>query len=194
MTLIFGLTLACILTGCGTIETAYIPNQMGLIENHHHQSGIKLTILPNAKVIAKGEPISFRILVENTADTPILVPKDPKIVFLWVYPNGRRDNLLVETTSKKHFQPRELVQLNPGSKMIVRERIETYYFPKYGITEFRAILAIPENSNPRLQNVAKGRIPSNRYGVLVERPDKVAEGRALGAVDHDSVDTLIATN
>jgi len=61
-----------------------------------------------------------------------------------------------------------------GEKHSITKNIKTHCFQFQGIVEFRAILDVPENTNPALEPFWDHRIASNGYGILVaESPEDI---------------------
>lgn len=165
--------LGAILTaGCGTVPRRYIPQQVGEIPAKNQSSPIEVLIVPSQEIILLGDVLYFTVIIRNRAPHPIWMPRNPHVALTWVYPNGDRDNFLREFPSFEFFSEQTAVLLQPGQQMNRTIAVKTYYFPLPGITEFRAILHCPENTNPALKPFFSGRVGSNAYGILVQKKRK----------------------
>ncbi len=161
-----GITLfGLILAGCSTVPDPYMPSTPGAFDRGSTQNGLKLVIEPIHSTNAFREPINFRVRIKNVGEQATWVPRSPQFLFYWIYPSGRRDHYVVELPPAMHFTERTAVLLPPGQQMIYAERIDTFYFPRAGITEFRAVFHAPHNLNPDLEPFWSGRLTSNAYGV-----------------------------
>jgi hypothetical protein len=156
-----------VLAGCATDGIVYVPSQLGPIEKQAVGGDIELEIRPDESFVIIGRPLEFIAEIRNISNRDIWLPKTPRVVFLWTYPNGRRDNFVFDPIAPKRFTKRDAILLKPGQSMVSSQMINTYYFPEPGITEFRAYLHVPENTNPDLQPFWSGRAPSNGYGLMV---------------------------
>lgn len=173
------LLMALLLMGCGTVQHAYIPDETGPIGTPETEAGLSVALSPDSSQVEPGTPIDFTITLRNVSDRQITLPRDPSVRLIWVYPNGQRDNFLVETTEERHYQPRELMTLKPGQALILHRTVKTYYFPFRGITEFHAQLLVPRNTNPRISGVWTGQLKSNRFGVLVDHRKALSRSSSL---------------
>ncbi len=159
-------------TGCAAVPAKYHPETVGYTNPPESSDHVRITITPLFDSLALGEPVVITVSMENVGEKPIFVPRSPEILLLWIYPNGQRDNQLIQFTEERHFRADELVRLMPGQFIETRREIKTYYFPKVGITEFWAVCNAPRNTNPALGPVWSGRLESNGYGLLVHRPNE----------------------
>lgn len=163
---------ALLTAGCGTVPRRYIPGQVGEIPSNDQSSPIEVLIVPNQEIVARGEVLYFTVIIRNRAPHPIWIPRNPHVVLTWIYPNGDRDNFLREFPSLEFFSEQTAVLLQPGQQMNRTIAVKTYYFPVTGITEFRATLHCPENTNPALKPFFSGQVGSNAYGILVRKTRK----------------------
>lgn len=159
------------LQGCATnLDQRYIPQTVGYVDPSLPVDGLTIEISPKDDRVILGRPITFEASIRNTGQRAFWVPRDPNLIFIWVYPNGQRDNFVQEQPLSRHFDRRNAILLKPGEEMHEEFTIRTHYFPKTGITEFRAIFQAAENTNPRLQPFWNGKVFSNAYGILVDKP------------------------
>lgn len=156
-----------LLAGCATVKEAYYPRQLGAVSPPGVAGGIQISIAPESTFAIRGEPIRFQVEFENMSDGEVRVPRQPHILLVWTYSNGQRDNFLAEAPEERFYRPQDVVSLGPGGKLQVQVPVKTHYFPRLGITEFRAIVKSPRNTNPAVGEVWQGQALSNRYGILV---------------------------
>ncbi len=166
-----GLALSAVLlcAGCSTASRKYIPQTIGTTDAGDTIDGLTVSILPLNDRVILGNPLTFEVTIRNIGTSPIWIPRNPQVVLVWVYPNGRRDNVVQETPPSRHFNKHSAVLLHPGKSITKDLTIRTHYFPEPGITEFRAILRVTENTNSHLRPFWRGRALSNAYGVLVHQ-------------------------
>lgn len=157
-----------VFAGCASIDHAYIPQKVGPIPQPATFDGVEVIIQPHQDAIQIGQPIYFEIALRNAGNRTIQIPKDPHVILTWVYPNGVRDNFVHEPPEKVYLRKKQLVTLAPGEIHTVTKAVKTYYFSRTGITEFIAIVSVPNNLNQKLDFVWEGKAISNGYGVLVE--------------------------
>jgi hypothetical protein len=155
--------VAALLSGCGTVRQAYKPEHLGNMADSRGMDGIEVVLSPDKYRARIGDPVTFRIAIRNVGTAPVLFPADPDLLVTWVYPDGKRDNLIrgEKTTASKWLT------LNPGEEHIAHSVVTTYYFDRGGIHEFRAIVSgdvAMNTSRPSWQ----GRAVSNGFGVLFE--------------------------
>ena len=168
-----------VLTGCSTVEEPYIPQTVGSARLSHPEKGIRLTLSADDEVQRLGDPLTLRVTMSNEGSDAIWVPGNPHLIMVWVYPTGRNDNTMQDPPRAMHFTRRNAVLLEPGQALSKDIRLDTYYFPRAGITEFRAVLNVPGSTNPALKPFWAGRAISNPFGVLiVEGDDPYATRRA----------------
>ncbi len=163
---LLGALLLAGLTGCGTVREPYIPKRLGSLHDQKADQGIRLTLSPDKYRARIGEPVTFTVLIENTRGRPALLPADPGLLLAWIYPDGRRDNMV---RSQEPVPRQEPLLLNPGEQRVARLVVPTYYFNFDGIYEFRAILRgqpLPVESDA----VWTGRALSNGYGIYFDHP------------------------
>ena len=165
-------TSVALITGCAAIPEPYRPSVVGAIPGGSQDHGLRVTIQPDRDVAAVGDRLQFLVRLTNAGPSAILVPRRPNILFTWVYPDGRRDNFMLDDPSPRYYPASEVQEIPPGESLEVRVPIETYYFKRYGVTEFRAIARIPRNTNPAHETFWHGKVMSNAYGVLIEKKGK----------------------
>lgn len=156
-----GLTLA----SCSTVPDPYIPTEVGAIDSSQAVRGLELSIEPTEDQIAFKNPVTFRVVIKNKGDTAYWLPRSPYILFYWVYPTGQRDQYVRDIPTREHLRRSGLVQLPPGHQLVYLEHIETFYFPREGVTEFRAAYISPRNLNSTISPFWSGQLLSNSYGV-----------------------------
>lgn len=154
-----------VLTGCGTVKEVYKPKQLGNLADNRNDSNIEITLRPDRAHARIGEPITFTVSIRNIGTEPVLLPNDPDLLMMWVYPDGKRDNMI--RTERRGKAEKSFLQ--PGEERIAHSVITTYYFDRSGIHEFRAVLKggneVAMSSN---RTAWQGRAVSNGYGVLFE--------------------------
>ncbi len=158
---------AALLSSCATTGATYRPEKVGLVREAEVRGSLEVVIEPDETHVPLGSPVRFTSRVRNVGVHPVWVPRHPVIVYMWIYPTGRRDNLLRDQPPTHHFMGTEAVMLKPGEELVRRASIDTHYFPRRGITEFSAFLAVPTNTNSELQPFAAGRYISNKFGVRI---------------------------
>jgi len=171
--LVIGLAIAgmaLILTGCGTTGSSYIPATVGSLEDHEATGTLEVQIETDSAVANIGQPIVFRVVIRNVSTRAFWVPRDPDLLFTWIYPNGRHDNFLREFRPERYYSERDAVRLKPGEELVKHFTIRTWYFERPGITEFRAVLHASRNTNPALLPFWNGEIQSNSFGIEVKKP------------------------
>ncbi len=149
------------------METPYRPTRVGRIDAAPAEGPLEMQMVCAQDTITIGEPLYFTVIIRNTSDRPVWLPRNPPLIMAWVYPDGRRDNFLREYPDAQFFSTQNAVLLQPGQQMTRTVAVKTYYFPLPGITEFRALLDSPRNTNPELTPFWSGRLESNAYGVKV---------------------------
>ncbi len=159
--------MAMIFSGCAAIPQPYIPELAGPIGYGDILHGLEIRIEAEQERARLGDPITMLVTLENKGEQAIWIPRKPHIILFWVYPNGQRDNYVIEFPAERYYTPKEIFPLHPGQKLVITEILDTYYFPKPGITEFTAIYHAPRNSNPDILSVWAGRIRSNSYGIIL---------------------------
>lgn len=156
------------------MNSSYKPSTIGKVSLPDYSTGLKVTIAPKTDAYTYGDEVSFTLLAQNVSSKTIYLPRDPQFRFCWVYPNGRRDNYVFDTQREKYYLKKDLIRIEPGQAVRFSKQIETYYFPKRGITEFYALFTVPRNANPNIRGVWTGETESNRYGVLIDKSKRVA--------------------
>ena len=170
---VIGLILVCgsaLLTACSTVPDPYIPSRVGAFHAEQSKNDLAVEIQLEQSRALLGDPLSFKVMIKNTGSRAYWIPKRPNLLFYWIYPNGIRDNYVIEFPKEKYYSSSEAVLLKPGEQMVVIERIETFYFPKDGITEFKAMFQSAHNTNAQLTPFWQGTIFSNNFGVMLEKP------------------------
>lgn len=155
--------VAC-LTGCGTIQEAYKPDHLGNLADDQTDSGIQITLSPDKYRARIGDPVTFRIAIRNVGTENVWIPSDPDLLLTWVYPDGKRDNLI---RGDRPAASPGLVMLAPGQEHIAHSVVTTYYFDRGGIHEFRAIVTADAETATQ-QAAWRGRAVSNGFGVFFE--------------------------
>ena len=155
--------LACLAAGCGTVEQPYIPSQMGTLNDGEVIRNLEVTITPDKYQAKIGDPLTFSVTIKNQGTQPVLIHKNPDIIMTWVYPDGKRDNIIRgdDTTPSGNAT----ILLQPGEQRVTRSIIATYYFDRSGITEFRALVGIKGASDKNAK--WEEQIASNGYGVML---------------------------
>ncbi len=179
-----------LLAGCAGFQPPYIPAKIGSLQDGESADSLEITIKPTEDSIAIGEPIVFQIILRNVGTQSFWIPKDPTMLFTWVYPNGSHDNFLREFESERYYSEDEVVLLAPGDEIKKYFLIKTYYFSITGITEFRATIHAGKNTNPALNPFWYGKIRSNAYGITVHR---LKRRPGTSALIHSSEFSRLAT-
>jgi hypothetical protein len=92
-----------LLSGCATDELVRVPAQLGPIEKNTPSEEIELSIRPDDPFVVIGRPLEFIAEIRNISGRDLWLPKTPRVVFLWTYPNGRRDNLVFDPLQAQHY-------------------------------------------------------------------------------------------
>ncbi len=158
-------TALCLLTACSTVPDPYVPSEIGEIRSSNPTHGLQLTIEPVSDELPFREPVHFRVILENVGEQAYWVPREPFILFYWIYPTSVRDHYVRERPAPQHYTKSEVKRLEPGQRLVYSERIETYYFPRPGIVEFWAHYVSAQNLNTAITPHWTGRLVSNSYGV-----------------------------
>ncbi len=169
---IVSLLMLALATGCSTVPDLYKPQALGARDDGWADSGLRVEIAPTHDYAVKGHDIVFNVTLSNVGMEDFLVPREPEILFLWTYANGRRDNFMVDSPPTAFYQPNEVYLLRPGKSYQFQVPVKTAYFPDLGLTEFRAVAQLPRNTNPQLAQVWSGKSLSNAYGVMISRSDR----------------------
>ena len=164
--------VAILATGCGTVPNSYIPSTVGPMENAKPTGPIEVLISTSQDSACVGDNLYFTVVIRNRGPEAVWIPRDPDVLLTWIYPNGQRDSFMREFSQEQHFSETDAVLLRPGQQMTRSVVVKTYYFPRPGITEFRALVHASRNTNSRLQPFWNGRSESNSYGVMVGNPKK----------------------
>lgn len=168
-TLLYSIFVTCAFgaISCSTVPDPYIPSQVGNVTDPHTLRGLRIEIQALNEVVTFKQPVPFKVTLQNVGNQSKWVPREPNIIFFWVYPTGIRDHFVREIPETFRFLPGDVVELPPGHQLVYHTTVETFYFPRAGITEFWAVYQVPINTNPQLPTMWKGRLTSNRYGVLL---------------------------
>lgn len=153
-----------LVTGCGTVRQVYKPTHLGNLADHRGDSGIEIMLKPDKYRAHIGDPLTFTVAIRNISQEPIYLPAEPEVMMTWVYPDGKRDNLI--RAKREGAQPLQI--LEPGQERIAHSVITTYYFDRGGIHEFRAILFGDRLAMNTGGAPWQGRAVSNGFGVLFE--------------------------
>jgi len=157
------------LAGCGEIPELYIPATVGQVGEATFKSGIRMTIGAEKSSYVFGEPIVFSVVMKNVSDRVLVVDGvfDNELLFVWTYPDGKRDMFIREFPTQKFLTDSQIVRLEPGQTVRKKVEISTSYFRRVGVTEFHARYRSPFNSNPEIRNVWVGETISNGFGVTL---------------------------
>ena len=124
--------------------------------------------------VPRGEAITFSVTLKNNSPDALWIPDNPNVLLVWTYPNGRRDNFLQDAPESAFYDQSSAIQLAPGQELTRQMSIKTHYFDFDGVTEFRAVLEVADNTNPELHPFWTGRVVSNGYGVMVAKRSRLA--------------------
>jgi len=163
-----------ILNACTTLPEEYIPTTVGPVSDPKPVNGLEVRLVPKLDHVIRGEPLFFNVIIRNVGQIPFWIPRKPHVVLIWTYPNGQRDNMMTEFPDHRFYDTANAIRLSPGEIMTTRLKVDTYYFPKPGVTEFHAVYYVSPDDTAGCQPFWHGRAPSNAYGVLVESPDRSA--------------------
>ena len=163
-----GLLASVMLSGCATVPTPYKPSTVGSLNDSQAKDALEVVIEPQCTHAIIGEPIRFAIRLRNVGTQAFWIPRDPDLMFMWVYPNWRRDNFLAEFDGERDYADREVTLLRPGAELSKQFTIKTYYFNREGVTEFRALVHASRNTNPSFTPFWHGKALSNAFGVMVQ--------------------------
>ncbi len=155
------------LLGCGTLEEVYYPHTLGTLNDGQPHEGLALELSSPNFVAQLGPPVSFSVVVKNAGAKAVWFPKKPQQGFFWSYASGRRDCFMIDRNETAFFHRNDCVWLEPGRELVLGGLVDTQYFPRPGLTEFRAEVHVPRNTNPELQPFWSGRLFSNGYGVMM---------------------------
>ena len=169
-----GAAIGVLTGGCSSVPGQYRPQTLGLAADGYADAGLSISIEPDRDTVRLGEPILFKVTYRNIGERAFLFPRNPRALFVWTYPDGTRDNVLMKVPGPTHYAPESVIELAPGAEVTRHFPLKTYYFDYRGITEFRAIFRAGRNTNPELENVWAGKAYSNAYGVMVGKRDTFA--------------------
>jgi hypothetical protein len=155
---------SALLAGCGTVKQAYKPQQMGNLADHRNAGGIEVRLSPDKYRARIGDPVTFKVTIRNVGAAPILFPSDPDLLLTWIYPDGKRDNLV----RGERAPSQNYIVLAPGDEHVAHSVVTTYYFDRGGIHEFRAIVRGDQLAMNTDRSAWKGRAVSNGFGVFFE--------------------------
>ena len=165
-------TIAFLSGGCGTMPNSYVPATVGPIDNPQPGGPIEVRISTSQDNAFVGDNLYFSVIIRNRGDEPVWIPRNPDVLLSWVYPNGQRDSFMREFPPEQYFSDADAILLKPGQQMTRTVVVKTYFFPKPGITEFRALVHASRNTNPGLHPFWHGQTESNSFGVMVKNPKK----------------------
>ena len=151
--------------GCNTMPEPYHPQVIGPLPDAPASAGIALKLTAPVDVISLGNPVTFSVAIRNTSDHALWIPKKPQQAFFWTYPNGRHDCYMIDREATRFFNKSDCLLLQPGSEVVLPSLVETSYFDRPGITEFRAEINVAKNTNPEVEPFWSGRLLSNSYGL-----------------------------
>jgi len=160
--------------GCSSVPEHYRPQTLGLAAEGYADAGLSISIEPDRDTVHLGESIQFKVTYRNIGERVFLFPRNPEALFVWIYPDGTRDNFIMKSPGPIHYTPGDVLKLAPGTEVTRHFPLETYYFDHRGITEFRAVFRAGRNTNPDLDNVWAGKAYSNAYGVMVAGRNRLA--------------------
>jgi len=169
---VLGAIASLVLSGCASLDEKYIPQQVGSCNEFQVEGGLQVHLHPQNDWVIKGQPITFIIELRNYSDKAIRVPKNPPLLLFWTYANGQRDNEIEDPYPISTFNEKNTMLIPPGSKMTLQKRVDTYYFPKCGITEFQVVYYPPANNNPNILPLWEQESPSNSYGIRIVKPGR----------------------
>ena len=177
MKAIYYIVALALLTGCGTLNNTYRPAVVGPVDSCTRVRDLAVALVGTQEAktsryadrVRLGELVHFSVVLKNVGTNDLWVPKNPEILFSWIYPDGQRDNHLREIPKDHFYQADDIVLLKPGQSLKQPFQLKTCFFRKPGIVEFRAIVQVSRNTNRDLPSVWSGRAVSNGYGILVER-------------------------
>jgi hypothetical protein len=155
--------MGLLLAGCasfGPRSMEYKPQCVGSLADGSATESVAVELRPDHPTIHRGQELGFSIAIRNIGRDAIVLPSQPDILLMWVYPNGRRDNFIGDSMPRTAS---DVVKLEPGQQMVQRSTLKTYYFARAGITEFRAIV-----SAAGFPDGWTGRVVSNGFGVMVQ--------------------------
>ena len=153
--------------GCGSMPEVYHPRALGALTEGRTRDGLLLKLTSHTQSVSIGQPVVFQILVCNVSQNAFWLPLKPQKGFFWTYADGKHDFFVFDREQKKFYSKQECVLLQPGQDMVLRGEVETYYFEKWGITEFMAELIVAQNTNPDLAPFWSGRALTNPFGVCI---------------------------
>ena len=109
---------AALLTGCATVEDKYIPAKMGNLEDSQASGGIRMSLVPDHYQAKIGDLLTFSIVLKNVSEEPIWIPKHPDFRLTWVYPDGKRDNVIRNEETNRTYTKANAILLHPGQEKI----------------------------------------------------------------------------
>jgi hypothetical protein len=164
-TFLGGLVLA-LATGCASLDQPYIPAKMGNLNDSLARGGIEISLVPDRYLADIGDMLAFSIILKNVSAEPIWIPREPDMLMTWVYPDGKRDNVIRDAKPVEYTKANSTL-LNPGDEKVYRSAVTTYYFNRGGITEFRALVSANHPVRDGLGPYWTGEAESNGFGVMM---------------------------
>lgn len=159
------IALLCLLgSGCASIPAPYRPARVGMLPDANPVDGLVMTLQPDRTSARIGDLITFHIKIKNMGNRSVMIPTEPDILLTWIYPDGRCDNFVRDERSDA--APLVLTPLAPGEERLYRSAVTTYYFPRSGVTEFRACFSVNRTGQVGDTVAWTGSMASNGYGVL----------------------------
>jgi hypothetical protein len=162
-------TAVLAMAGCSTVKGPYKPAVRGPIHDTAPTRGIEVAMVPRADAMVIGEPLVVDITVRNVGEQAVWLPHEPRLLLCWVYSNGRKDNHCLDPLRPRYYTSADATLMAPGDTMTQSIVLKTHYFPRGGLTEFRAVLDVAQSTNPNLHPFWSGRAVSNGYGILVNQ-------------------------
>jgi hypothetical protein len=156
--------------GCATHDFRGRPSQVGELTPPQVKDGLELRLRHrDGTSFALGGRIRFEVDVRNAGTRVVSVPLEPVITLVWVYPSGRRDNMMRPYSAREALDGASIRFLAPGESMTLSVDLSTRFFERAGIMEFAAILHVPPvlGAVPEVSSV--GRYISNRIGLEARR-------------------------
>ena len=159
--------------GCAEIPETYHPQTVGALSSAQTNNGLCVQLVSPTEILSLGKPVVFDVIVRNTGDHAYWIPQKPQQIFFWTYPNGRHDCFMIEREQTRFFRKDECALLQPGQQITLQSLVETFYFDRPGITEFKVEIDVARNTNPELMPFWSGRAISNSFGMQLVPGSKI---------------------